>query len=247
MRFEGWKSFTSVHEVRVPSAANVLSSVSAAGPTTITTAVTTIVEAPSEPAQTQTQNPKANALLDSMLDSIESPRVGPVSLTPQSSMQSQGQDIPESSAVSEGMDSPTKRNRDLADALFGPQDTVDVTPPPSVLHIPYHITTQYLALCLERRNRDEHCFHPSLTSNTRDAQYKAVHGSTQLAELDRTRGRRTCKACFSQGRGCHDGAPKKPFESKVSRWRGPSYPYCKEKGRSRPNLEPEAVIRVHER
>ena len=118
-----------------PSAANVLSSISAPGPTTTTTTVTTIVEAPSEPAQTQTRSPKANALLDSMLDFVESPWVGPVSLTPQSSIQSQGQDIPESPAVSGGLDSPTKRNRDLADALFGPQDFVDV-PPPSVLQIP---------------------------------------------------------------------------------------------------------------
>ena len=118
-----------------PSAANVLSSVSAAGPTIITNTVTTIVETPSQLPQIQTQSAKANALLDSVLGSIESPRVAPALLTPQSSVQSQRQDTPESPAVPEGLDSPTRRNRDLADALFGPQDPVDI-PPITVLQIP---------------------------------------------------------------------------------------------------------------
>lgn len=95
----------------------------------------TIPETPSQPAQTQTRDVKANALLDSVIDSIKSPRVGPALLTPQSSVQSQGQDNPESPAISESLDSPTKRNRDLANALFGPQDPVD-GPPATVLYIP---------------------------------------------------------------------------------------------------------------
>lgn len=114
-----------------PSAANVLSSVSGPG----STIATTISETPLQPAQIQTQNSKANALLDSVVDSIESPWVGPGLLTPQSSLQSQGQNTPESPAISGSLDSPTKRNRDLADALFGPQDTLDV-PPAVALHIP---------------------------------------------------------------------------------------------------------------
>ena len=122
-----------------PSAANALSSVSAAGSTTATTVATTISETltPSQPAQIHTQSAKANALLDSVLDSIESPRLGPTLLTPQSSVQSQGQDNPESPAISEslGLDSPTRRNRDLAEALFGPRDNLDA-PSTTVLHIP---------------------------------------------------------------------------------------------------------------
>jgi serine/arginine repetitive matrix protein 2 len=106
------------------------------------TTTTTVVETKVQPVQIQTQNAKANALLDSVIDAIESPRIGPALLTPQSSMQSQGQDIPESPAVSESMDSPTRRNRDLADALFGPQDPVDGPLPFPVFTHPYHIATQ---------------------------------------------------------------------------------------------------------
>ena len=119
-----------------PSAANVLSSIPAAGSTTTTTTTTTTVETKVQPAQIQTQTAKAkaNALLNSVIDDIESPQMSPGLLTPQSSVQSQGQDIPESPGVSESVDSPTRRNRDLADALFGPQDSVD-GPAPPVLHI----------------------------------------------------------------------------------------------------------------
>ena len=102
------------------------------------TTTTTILETKVLPGHTPTHNTKANALLDSVIDTIESPRMGAVSLTPQSSTQSQSQDIPESPPVSE-VDSPTRRNRDLADALFGPQDSVDApaTPVPHpVLRVP---------------------------------------------------------------------------------------------------------------
>ena len=115
---------------------NVLSSAAVGFTTTTTTAV---VETKVQPSQIQTRDAKANALLDSVIDSIESPRMGPALLTPQSSMQSQSQDIPESPVVSEFMDSPTRRNRDLADALFGPQDPVDApvtVVPHSALHLP---------------------------------------------------------------------------------------------------------------
>ena len=60
--------------------------------------------------------------------------MSPGLLTPQSSVQSQSEDIPESPGISEPLDSPTRRNRDLANALFGPQGPVD-RPPPAVLHI----------------------------------------------------------------------------------------------------------------
>ena len=88
-----------------------------------------------QPVQIHIQTAKANALLDSVIDAIESPRISPGLLTPQSSMQSQGQDVPESPGVSESLDSPTRRNRDLANALFGPQEPTD-RPSPPVLHIP---------------------------------------------------------------------------------------------------------------
>jgi len=50
-------------------------------------------------------------------------------------MQSQSQDVPESPGVLETLDSPTRRNRDLADALFGPQDSTD-GPPSTALQVP---------------------------------------------------------------------------------------------------------------
>ncbi|KAF9646271.1 hypothetical protein BDM02DRAFT_3130507 [Thelephora ganbajun] len=118
-----------------PSAANVLSSVSASASTTTTTTITTVMETKVQPGQIQTQNAKANALLNSVIDAIESPRIGPSLLTPQSSMQSQDQDTPESPLISEYLDSPTRRNRDLADALFGPKDSAD-GPATTVVHIP---------------------------------------------------------------------------------------------------------------
>ena len=128
-----------------PSATNVLS-VSTAGFTTTTTATTTIVETKVQPNQVQTQNAKANALLDSVIDAIESPRMAPALLTPQSSMQSQSQDIPESPVVSEFVDSPTRRNRDLADALFGPQDRVDGPPTAAPLSVPQISATSSLQI-----------------------------------------------------------------------------------------------------
>ena len=97
--------------------------------------MTTIVETTPQPVQIQTQSAKANALLDSVIDDIESPRIAPALLTPQSSFQSQSQGVPESPAVSDRLDSPTRRNRDLAEALFGPQDPV-YGPPKTVLHVP---------------------------------------------------------------------------------------------------------------
>ena len=112
----------------VSPAVNVLSSISAAGSTTTattTTTTTTTTETKVQPAQIQTQTTKANTLLNSVIDAIESPLMSPGLLTPQSSMQSQGQDIPKSPGVSEFLDSPMRQNRDLADALFGPQDSVD--------------------------------------------------------------------------------------------------------------------------
>jgi serine/arginine repetitive matrix protein 2 len=113
-----------------PSAVNALSSVSTVGSTTTATTTTNVVETKVQPAQIQTQN--AKALLDSVIDAIESPKMGPIPLTPQSSMQSQRQDIPESPVVSDFVDSPTRRNRVLADALFGPQGPVNgpATPTP---------------------------------------------------------------------------------------------------------------------
>ena len=53
----------------------------------------------------QSQNTKANALLDSVINTIESPRIDPSLLTPGSSTQSQSRDSPESPAVSESVDS----------------------------------------------------------------------------------------------------------------------------------------------
>jgi len=117
----------------------VLSSVSATGSTTTVTTTTTFLEIKVEPDLTQTQTAKANALLDSVIDAIESPQMRPALLTPQSSMQFQGQDSLESPAVSESVDSPTRRHRDLADAMFGPQYSVDGPPTPvphPVLHTP---------------------------------------------------------------------------------------------------------------
>jgi hypothetical protein len=87
-----------------------------------------------QPVQNQTQTAKASALLDSVIDAIESPRISPGLLTPQSPMQSQDQDIPESPGVSESLDSPTGRYRNLADAIFGPEDPVD-GPTATVLRI----------------------------------------------------------------------------------------------------------------
>ena len=103
------------------------------------TTTTTVVEIKVEPEHTESQNAKANALLNSVIDAIESPRMSPVLLTPQSSMQSQSQDSSESPAISESVDSPTRRHRDLAKALFGPQEPADdpSTPVPHpVLHTP---------------------------------------------------------------------------------------------------------------
>lgn len=118
----------------------MLSSVSAAGFTTTTTTTTTIVETKVQPGQVQIQTAKANALLDSVIDAIESPRMAPALLSPQSSMQSQGQDTLESPVISEFVDSPTRRNRDLAEALFGPQDPVEV-PALVIPHPVPHIST----------------------------------------------------------------------------------------------------------
>lgn len=93
-----------------PSAATAL----ATPPVTITT----------EQPQSNGHSSKANALLDSVIDAIQSPTktANPIMIPPQPPATTPGSTRTRTASE---VSSPTRRNRTLADLVFGPEDRVE--------------------------------------------------------------------------------------------------------------------------
>ena len=81
---------------------------------------------------------KANALLDAVVDSIQSPRNKPLNITESEETSATTSYVEEPVATSP---SPSQKHRALADALFGTEDRqkVDTTLP---LHFTFPVSTQ---------------------------------------------------------------------------------------------------------